>query len=91
MDYNNDNLLEYCETWYKGELEVINFEYIPKPKYWQKLIEKNIDPLEVEETTRKERAALSWHLTTREKESLSRTINESNNKMGLEKLQKLLK
>ncbi len=91
MDYNNDNLLEYCETWYKGELEVINFEYIPKPKYWQKLIEKNIDPIEVEETSKKERAALSWHLTTREKESLSRTIKESNNQAALEKLQKLLK
>ncbi len=91
MDYNNDNLLEYCEAWYKGELEVINFEYIPKPKYWQKLIEKNIDPKEVEETTRKERASLSWHLTTREKESLSRTIEESNNQIALEKLQKLLK
>lgn len=90
MDYNNDNLLEYANNWFPGPLEVINFEYIPKPKYWEKLIEKKIDPLEVEETTQQERAKLSWHLTTREKESLSRTIMESNNEIALAKLKKLL-
>jgi hypothetical protein len=90
MDYNNDNLLEYAQNWYKGDIEVVNFEYIPKPKYWQKLIEKNIDPEEVEEKTRRERAVLSWHLTTREKESLNRTILENNNQIALEKLRKLL-
>ncbi|MFN3403640.1 MAG: patatin-like phospholipase family protein [Cytophagaceae bacterium] len=90
QDFNNDNLVEFAHEWFKGDLKVINFEYIPKPKYWDKLIEKKIDPVEVEEKQRAERAALSWHLTTREKESIKRTIFEANNQASIQKLKSLL-
>lgn len=90
QDYNNDSFIEFAQSWFKAPLNVINFEYIPKPKSWDKLKEKKIDPLEVEKKEKEERAALSWHLTTREKESLKRTVNENNNKASLKKLQNLL-
>ncbi|HEX8548105.1 MAG TPA: patatin-like phospholipase family protein, partial [Cytophagaceae bacterium] len=90
QDFNNDNLIEYAQSWMKAPMQVVTFEYIPKPKYWIVLKEKNIDPLEVEKKEKKERAALSWHLTTREKESLKRTILESNNQASIIKLKALL-
>ncbi|MFN6945114.1 MAG: patatin-like phospholipase family protein [Cytophagaceae bacterium] len=88
QDFNNDNYLKYAQAWFGGSLDIVEFQYIPKPKYWDKIIEKNIDPEEL--TKNPERAALSWHLTTREKESLSRTILEGNNTAALSKLKKLL-
>lgn len=90
QDFNNDDLIEYTQSWFDGEMDVVDFEYIPKPKYWNTLKEKNIDPHEVEASNKTERAALSWHLTTREKESLSRTILESNNQASVIKLKALL-
>jgi hypothetical protein len=89
QDFNNDQLLESAAGWFGGDFSVVDFEYIPKPRYWDKLIAKKIDPAEMEKKPR-ERAALSWHLTTREKESLSRTINEGNNQLSLSKLKTLI-
>jgi hypothetical protein len=90
QDFNNDELVEFSQNWFNGDIEIVNFEYIPKPKYWNALKLKNIDPGEVETSDRSERAALSWHLTTREKESLSRTILESNNQASVIRLKSLL-
>jgi hypothetical protein len=90
QDLNNDNLLNYAQSWLNTKLDVVEFEYIPKPRYWTKLHEKNIKPEEIDEIEKKERASLSWHLTTREKESLVRTILESNNQASLYKLKKIL-
>ncbi|WMJ73482.1 patatin-like phospholipase family protein [Cytophagaceae bacterium ABcell3] len=89
QDFNNDNLLEYAHSWFGADLNVVEFEYIPKPKLWGKLTEKKINPDEVE--AHGDKAALSWHLTTREKESLTRTIHEGNNQAALSKLKILLK
>ena len=82
--------MEYAQGWFKGDLNLINFQYIPKPKYWHKLKEKNINPEEVKEKLSSERASLSWHLTTREKESIERTIFENNNQAALINLKALL-
>jgi hypothetical protein len=90
QDFNNDNLLEYTQSWFNGQLDIVDFQYIPKPKNWDKLKEKNIDAEEVERKERAERAALSWHLTTREKESIRRTIYEANNQTSVNKLKLLL-
>lgn len=90
QDITNDNLMEYAQGWYKGEISVVDFQYIPKPQYWDKLIAKKINPTEVEEKEKAERAALSWHLTTREKESLNRTIYEGNNQASVARLKSLL-
>ncbi|MFL5728308.1 MAG: patatin-like phospholipase family protein [Cytophagaceae bacterium] len=90
QDFNNDNLLEYAQSWFSGQLDIVDFQYIPKPKNWEKLKEKNIDAEEVDRKERAERAALSWHLTTREKESIRRTIYEANNQASVLKLKSLL-
>ena len=91
QDFNNDDLVEYVEAWYKGNVDVVDFQYIPQPHKWPKIKEKNINPAEFEHKERAERAALSWHLTTREKESIKRTILEDNNQSSLQKLKTLLK
>lgn len=90
QDFSNDNFLDQAHAWFGDSLTVVDFQYIPKPKYWDKLKEKNINPEEVEQKEKGERAALSWHLTTREKESLKRTIFENNNQASLKKLKTLL-
>lgn len=90
QDINNDNFIEYAKAWFDNEIYVVDFQYIPKPKYWGKLKDKNIDPEKVEASHKADRAALSWHLTTREKESLKRTIEEGNNQASLIRLKKIV-
>jgi len=90
QDITNDNMLEYANGWFQGDLSIVDFQYIPKPKYWDKLVEKKIDPNTLEAKNKAKRAVLSWHLTTREKESLSRTIYESNNKASMIRLNSLM-
>lgn len=90
QDINNDNIIDYAKSWFKGDLDVVDFQYLPKPKYWQLIKDKNLDPEYIEKLQKSERASLSWHLTTREKESLKRTIFESNNQAALRKLKMIL-
>ncbi len=90
QDLSNDNMLQYAQSWLDTDLDVIEFEYIPKSKYWHKMQERKINLEELSEMEENERAALSWHLTTREKESLVRTVLESNNQAALSKLKKVL-
>ncbi|MDB5274216.1 MAG: hypothetical protein JWO58_2583 [Chitinophagaceae bacterium] len=90
QDLSNDNVLQYAQSWLETDLDVIEFEYIPKSKYWHKMQERKINPDEITQMEQNERAALSWHLTTREKESLVRTILESNNQASLSELKKIL-
>ncbi|HSZ72675.1 MAG TPA: patatin-like phospholipase family protein, partial [Cytophagaceae bacterium] len=90
QDLSNDNVLQYAQSWLNTDLDVIEFEYIPKSKYWHKMQERKINPEEIIKMEQNERAALSWHLTTREKESLVRTILESNNQASLSELKRIL-
>ncbi|MFQ3576829.1 MAG: patatin-like phospholipase family protein, partial [Cytophagales bacterium] len=90
QDINNDNLVDYARTWFKNDLQVVDFQYIPKPKYWDDEKMKHLDLAEIERLQKMERASLSWHLTIREKESLKRTIFESNNLASMKKLNMLL-
>ena len=85
QDFNNDNLLEYASSWLNAPLDVVEFEYIPNIHQFKQtgIDHPNKKPLN-------ERAALSWHLTLREKESLYNTIWEDNNKEALRRLQLLL-
>jgi len=87
QDFNNDNLIEYSQSWLNCPMDVVEFEYIPSAG--QKQVLKDKEKLQ-SNGFKSERAALSWHLTTREKESLHRTILESNNQNALKKLQLLL-
>ena len=88
QDFNNDNLIEYSRSWLNCPMDVIEFEYIPLYGEKQKAKETK-QPLKGKKIPN-ERAALSWHLTTREKQSLRKTILEENNQQALKKLQLLL-
>ncbi len=90
QDINNDNLEDFAKGWFKNEIDVVDIMYTPRPKYWKLIQEKDIDAQQLDEIYRIERASLSWHLTTREKESLKRTIFEPNNIAAIKKLQELL-
>jgi hypothetical protein len=85
QDFNNDNLIEYASSWLHAPLDVVEFEYIPRSNTSKIPEEKNPS-----ENSVSERAALSWHLTLREKESLYNTILESNNQQSIKRLQFLL-
>ena len=89
QDITNDNMIEFAKSWFKNDIAVVDFQYIPKAKYWDKLRDKNIDPKKVEAADKSDRAVLSWHLTTREKESIHRTIKEGNNQASLIRLKTL--
>jgi hypothetical protein len=87
QDFNNDNLLEFAQTWYRGPFDVVEFQYISQYEDWQKnrQLYSELDNYE------KNRAALSWHLTAREKQSLFKTITEPNNVMALKKFKSIVK
>ncbi|HTF80162.1 MAG TPA: hypothetical protein VL947_00500, partial [Cytophagales bacterium] len=90
QDINNDNLVDFAKGWFLNDIDVIDIMYTPRPKYWKIIQEKDIDAQQLDEIYRLERASLSWHLTTREKESLKRTIFEPNNIAAIKRLQELL-
>lgn len=89
QDITNDNLIDYSKGWFKAPLDVVNFEYIPSSKYLGRRKHKT-DSLSADRKDVLERAALSWHLTLREKESLKMTIYEENNQSSIAKLKTLL-
>jgi hypothetical protein len=91
QDITNDNLVDYASGWFKGQLDVVNFEYIPQSKDWEELKIRKLSHTAIQKKEQQERASLSWHLTIREKESIKRTIYEANNVAALERLQLLLK
>jgi hypothetical protein len=90
QDVQNDNLINYTQSWLKTSIELVEFRYEPKNEDWEILKEKNIDIQKLDKKIKQDRASLSWHLTTREKESLYRTIYESNNTHSMNRLSKIL-
>ncbi len=91
QDFHNDNALEYTYWTLNGKLDVVPFQYIPKPKGWTDFNMAKINYEKFEEEFNKERASLSWHLTNLEKESIKRTILEKNNVDALNRLKQLLR
>ncbi len=81
QEMNNDSHLEYLKGALETKVDVIDFEYDPKYHadfYGKKGIEKW------------QRAALSWHLTKTEKQSLFKAIKANKNKRQLRRLKSLL-
>ena len=89
QDLNNYTDIEYMSEWLGTDLNFISFQYVPKPRDWSILKEKNVDYKKLEDSYRKERASLSWHLTTREKQNIWRTIKEDYNVEQLNKLKRI--
>jgi hypothetical protein len=90
QDFKNDDFLEYAKTIYKGKMSVINFEYIPKSVYWAQLKNDNLEIVRLEEKKNAQRAALSWHLTQKEKESIKHTIYAARNQASLKRLMQIM-
>ncbi|MEQ9466692.1 MAG: patatin-like phospholipase family protein [Ekhidna sp.] len=77
QDINNDLRLEQMRDWFDGEMDVVEIAY---------------DSFERDKaTTDVERASLSWHLTTKEKQHIIENINIESNKAAIKRLQDLLK
>jgi len=85
QDFNNDNLIEYASSWLNCPLDVVEFEYIPHNNKFTKT-----DKIQSAKDPKSGRAALSWHLTLQEKESLYNTIMQPNNQQSIKRLQLLL-
>ena len=77
QDINNDIRIEQMRSWFQGELDVVEVAY---DSYTM-----NGNQTEVE------RASLSWHLTTKEKQNIIRNIEIPSNRMAIRNLQELLK
>ena len=90
QDLANDNAIEFADSWIKDRVDIISFEY--SPKNWELLAKKpNSDLKMLEKEYNKERAALSWHLTHKEKEGINKAIYNSKNQKSLKRLLNLLK
>lgn len=90
QDLQNDNSLEFTHTWFDGKVYPIDVAYAPESResiYIERTAKEKRDSAVFR---RQERAALSWHLTAKEKESLKRTINESCNQEAIQRLKQLL-
>lgn len=89
QDIKNDNQIDLAVTWFKGELNHIELEYITG-----KIVEESPGKPEKMEQLQKqkeiERASLSWRLTSREKDYIKNSIYLESNQLALKKLQGLL-
>ncbi len=91
QDMNHDDRIEYAQTWFKGKIHRIDFEYIYKPvEGVHEFGNMQSGPLNGELKEWAKRPSLSWRLTTREKESLMSNINHPENQAALKLLKKLL-
>lgn len=77
QDINNDFRLEQMKLWFDGEVDVVEVAYDSFQNGKQ--------------TTEVERASLSWHLTTKEKQHIIDNINIESNRKSIKRLQDLLK
>lgn len=86
QDINNDARVESMKTWLKVPVDLVELEYNTYTNIHEAYM------LESKESERKqmERASLSWHLTTREKQNIIRNIDFTNNQRALSKLSELL-
>ena len=77
QDISNDIRIEQMKSWFKGDFDIVEVAY---DSYMN-----NGNQTEVE------RASLSWHLTTKEKQSIIKNIEIPSNKKAIRELQQLLK
>jgi hypothetical protein len=85
QDITNDNKMEYARSWFKGDIERVDIQYVPRD-YLHENLSKS-DSLRIEHV---KRASLSWRLTSREKQSLIENINTSKNQAAIHKIKSLL-
>lgn len=82
QDISNDNLIEYAQSWFEGDVHRIEFQYLPRT-----FKSGSLDGNNEKEA---ERASLSWHLTEKEKRNIVSNIELKTNQDELRKLELLL-
>ena len=91
QDFNNDNLVEFAQSWFGGSLRKIELQYVNQPMtYRPQTKDTHSDqPISQEEYTT-QRASLSWRLTSKEKKHIMKSIESNDNQIALQQIKKLL-
>ena len=79
QDINNDDRLEYADTWLDVDLHHVSLEHSPY-----------INDQDAFGNPVNERPSLSWRLTSREKNNIIHNIHHPKNQQALQELQRLL-
>lgn len=87
QDLNNDVLIEYANHWFDGMIYQVELEYNTSTMFEN---ETNLPEEILLERRENERAALNWHLTTREKKNIIDNIWLVSNQEALRRLKELV-
>ncbi|WP_017731492.1 patatin-like phospholipase family protein [Nafulsella turpanensis] len=90
QDIKNENLLQFAEGWYDGDIHRIELQYIPRTMFDTEPADNALEEQSKLKEEEEERASLNWHLTTREKKNILDNIYLDINQDALKKLQELL-
>lgn len=99
QDISNDNMIEFAQSWFPKSFGVhrVEFQYVPISHNLEEIKEKEQALKEHKVKSKNpykiikiERAALSWRLTEKEKQSIKRTIYELRNQFSIRQLESLL-
>lgn len=86
QDINNESKIEGLSTWLHLPVNVVEIEY----NTYTNISEQYLVTSKELERKQLERASLSWHLTTREKQNIIQNIELPNNQKALMKLREIL-
>ncbi len=91
QDFNNDNLVEFAQSWFDGTIEKIELQYVDRTITYNGKNKNNerSNPISQEEYTT-ERASLSWRLTGKEKKHIIESIESTENQIALTQIKRLL-
>ncbi|HBK89653.1 MAG TPA: phospholipase, partial [Cytophagales bacterium] len=84
QDITNDNLVGYARSWFKGNIDRVDIQYMPTS--YVPILQK-MDSIRQHNA----RASLSWRLTTREKQGVVETLSTQPNQDALKKLQDIIR
>lgn len=90
QDIKNDNLMEFTRSWYKGDIDMVSLQYIPRTIFEDAPVTEELKEQQQLEKEEIERASLNWHLTTREKKNILDNIYLNINQQALQELKELL-
>ena len=91
QDFNNDNLVEFAQSWFDGPIQKIELQYVNRTVTYnpQMKSDRQNKAITQEEYT-SQRASLSWRLTSKEKKHIIESIESSDNQIALQQIKKLL-
>lgn len=90
QDINNDDQIKLAKMWFEGPLYRVDLEYITGTLFDRQPLAAQNDGQPTPERKQIERASLSWHLTSLEKQNIVDNIQLYRNQKALEKLRILL-